>query len=89
LRGGRLRPNVVLFGESLPQEASDNAVHAISEADLAIVIGTSLQVYPVNRLPQLCRGKKVYINLDTSSNCSQFDLVIEGSARDVLTKIEI
>lgn len=87
--GGKLRPNVVLFGESLPHEALDNAVCAISKADLAIVIGTSLQVYPVNQLPELCKGKKVYINLDTGGKCSQFDLVIEGSARNVMTKVKI
>ncbi len=86
---GKLRPNVVLFGESLPYEALDNATGAISKADLAVVIGTSLQVYPVNQLPELCKGKKVYINLDTGRSSSQFDLVIEGSARDVLTKVEM
>jgi len=87
--GRKLRPNVVLFGESLPQEALDNAVYAISNADLAIVIGTSLQVYPVNRLPELCKGKKVYINLDTGGRNSQFDLVVEGSARSVLSELKI
>jgi NAD-dependent deacetylase len=86
---GKLRPNVVLFGESLPYEALDSATGAISKADLAIVIGTSLQVYPVNQLPELCKGKRVYINLDTGGNSSQFDLVIEGSAKDVLTRVEM
>lgn len=79
----------MLFGESLPYEALDNATGAISKADLVVVIGTSLQVYPVNQLPELCKGKKVYVNLDTVENSSQFDLMIQGSARDVLTKVEM
>jgi NAD-dependent deacetylase len=87
--GGKLRPNVVLFGESLPCDALDNTVHAISKADLVIVIGTSLQVYPVNQLPNLCKGRKAYINLDTGGNCSQFDLVIEGSAGNVLFELKL
>lgn len=87
--GGKLRPNVVLFGESLPYEELENAIQAISKANLVIVIGTSLQVYPVNQLPDLCKGKKVYINLDVDMHNHQFDLVIKGSARDVLTRTEI
>lgn len=86
--GGKLRPNVVLFGESLPYEELENAIQAISKANLVIVIGTSLQVYPVNQLPDLCKGKKVYINLDVDIHNDQFDLVIKGSARDVLTRLE-
>ncbi len=85
--GGKLRPNVVLFGESLPPEALNNAVSAISRSDLVIVIGTSLQVYPVNQLPELCKGKKAYINLDAVDRYNQFDVVIEGSAGSVLSDL--
>jgi len=84
--GGKLRPNVVLFGESLPYTELYNATQEISKAELVIVIGTSLQVYPVSQLPDLCKGKKVYINLDVDIHSHQFDLVIKGSARDVLTR---
>lgn len=85
--GGKLRPNVVLFGESLPYGAMDDTVKAISRADLTIVIGTSLQVYPVNQLPDLCKGKKVYVNLDVNLRQSQFDLIVKGSAGDVLSNV--
>ncbi|MEK4628508.1 NAD-dependent deacylase [Solibacillus sp. FSL R7-0682] len=85
---GKLRPNVVLFGESLPQEAWNRSFNEIQNADLVIVIGTSLEVYPVNQLPRMARGKLVYINLDVSGSTRQFDLVLEGSAGEVLTKID-
>ncbi|AWE07572.1 NAD-dependent protein deacylase [Lysinibacillus sp. 2017] len=84
---GKLRPNVVLFGEALPQEAWNQALNEIQNADLVIVIGTSLEVYPVNQLPKMARGKLVYINLDITGNNRQFDLVIEGTAGDVLAEI--
>lgn len=85
--GGFLRPGVVLFGEFLPEDAWQGAFQAISKADVVIIIGTSLQVAPVNQLPSLTRGKKVYINMDVSAS-SGFDLVIEGSARDTLINLE-
>ena len=85
--GGRLRPDVVLFGEFLPETAWQGTLAAISEADVVIVIGTSLQVSPVNQLPNLTAGKKVYINMDVSSSAG-FDLVIEGSAKETLVALE-
>lgn len=85
--GGKLRPGVVLFGEFLPEDAWQQAFSAISAADIVIVIGTSLQVSPVNQLPSLTNGKKVYINLDVSSG-GGFDLIIEGSAKETLVALE-
>ena len=59
--GGVFKPNVVLFGEMLPN--LDNAVYESMRADLMITIGSSLQVSPVNMLPQYCldRGGKLII----------------------------
>ena len=85
--GGKLRPGVVLFGEFLPEDAWQGAFNAISKADVVIVIGTSLQVSPVNQLPSLTKGKRVYINMDTTTT-SGFDLVIEGSAKNILLQLE-
>jgi NAD-dependent deacetylase len=78
--GGPLRPNVVLFGEPLPQSAWDSTVRAIEEADLVIVIGTSLQVYPVNSLPSLTDGRLILINAGPTGQESAFDVVIQGKA---------
>ncbi|MEA2022488.1 MAG: NAD-dependent deacylase, partial [Candidatus Caldatribacteriota bacterium] len=62
--GGVFKPNVVLFGEMLPY--LDEAVNISCKADLMLVIGSSLQVSPVNLLPKYClenSGKLIIINL--------------------------
>jgi NAD-dependent deacetylase len=46
-----LKPDVVLFGELLPEEAMSEAFALASEADLMLAIGSSLEVYPVASLP--------------------------------------
>ena len=85
---GKLRPNVVLFGETLPQEAWNRSLKEIQGADLVIVIGTSLEVYPVNQLPAMCQGRLVYINLDVAGNSGNFDLIIQGAAGEVLVDVD-
>lgn len=82
--GGHLRPGVVLFGEMLPTEAWDSALNDIERADLLIVIGSSLEVYPVNQLPMLTKGKTVLINNEDRGGTGMFDLKIIGKAREVL-----
>jgi len=60
---GVFKPNVVLFGEMLPN--LDKAIFESKRADLMLVIGSSLQVSPVNLLPQYCLnngGKLVIVN---------------------------
>ncbi|PAB60266.1 NAD-dependent deacylase [Anaeromicrobium sediminis] len=83
-----LRPGVTLFGESLPQEDWNNAIRDIEKADLLIVIGTSLQVSPVNQLPLMMKGNKVLINREDVDEDYDFHLKILGSAGDVLRKLE-
>ena len=85
---GKLRPNIVLFGEALPEETWNNALYHIQKADLVIVIGTSLQVYPVSQLPSMTKGKTVYINKEVSEQSSYFNLVIEGSAKETLVQLD-
>lgn len=50
--GGLIRPNVVWFGEGLPDDAWDGAVAAVAGADVVIVVGTSSIVYPAAGLPE-------------------------------------
>ncbi|MDE5413242.1 SIR2 family NAD-dependent protein deacylase [Alkalihalobacterium chitinilyticum] len=85
---GQIRPNVVLFGEMLPEDAWNSALHHIERAELVIVIGTSLQVYPVSQLPQMTQGKTVYINKEVNDHHSFFDLIIEGSAKETLIAVD-
>ena len=51
--GGLIRPNVVWFGEALPDEAWQRSVDAVTNADVAVVVGTSSIVYPAAGLPEL------------------------------------
>jgi len=85
----KLRLNVALLGESLPQTIWHKSMGAIQRAELVLVIGTSLEVYPVNQLPMMTKGKTVYINLDTSQHTTPFDLTIEGKIKEVLQQIPI
>jgi NAD-dependent deacetylase len=85
--GGRLRPNIVLFGEGLPHDDLDEAISEIEKADLIIVIGTSLRVYPVSQLPFMTKAIKIYINREMEFQ-SSFNLTIQGNAKDVLVDLE-
>lgn len=85
---GKLRPNVVLFGETLPEHAWNRTLRNIQDADLVIVIGTSLQVYPVAQLPSMTKGKTVLINKEIGRLRSSFDVVIEASAKETLIEVD-
>lgn len=54
--GGKRRPNVVMFGESLPAGAIDRAIALASKAELMLVLGSSLAVSPANHLPLVAQG---------------------------------
>lgn len=82
-----LRPNVVLFGESLPMDAWNQALDEVAKSDLLIVIGTSLEVSPVNQIPRFARGKTVYLNDEITDKGYDFDLEIQGKAGEVLVKV--
>ena len=83
---GNLRPGVVLFGEGLPEKELYASIDEMEKADLVIVIGTSLTVFPVSQLPDITKGKKVYINREIPRD-SNFDLNFEETAGEFLEKI--
>ncbi len=62
--GGLLRPGVTLFGESLPQEAFHQAMEELSKADMILILGTSLEVFPAARLPFMYPMKRAYVDLE-------------------------
>lgn len=88
--GGIIRPNVVLYGESLPSYAYDEAYTDLTEADLIIVGGTSLSVYPAaNFIEEQIRFKKVVlINRDETSLDDQCELVFHENLGEVFSKIK-
>ena len=66
--GGVIRPDITLYEEMLPDEAVENAVRAISRADLMIIAGTSLTVYPAASFINYFHGKRqVILNRDPLS----------------------
>ena len=88
--GGTVKPDVVLYEEGLDQETVEGAVLAISRADMLIVGGTSLVVYPAAGLINYYRGNKlVLINRDATPYDQQADLVIHESIGRVLGGITV
>ncbi len=83
--GGIIRPDVVLYEESLDQDTLSGAVRAIAAADLLIVAGTSLTVYPAAGLVHYFRGRHmVLINRDATPMDASCDLVIRDRVGQVL-----
>lgn len=88
--GGNIKPEVVLYEESLDQNTVDGAVNAIASADLLIVAGTSLTVYPASGLIGFFRGKNlVVINRDDNIGFVKGALFIKGKVGEVLSKIVV
>lgn len=83
--GGIIKPEVVLYEEPLDDVTIEGAVRAIAEADMLIVGGTSLVVYPAAGLLQYFNGDKlVLINKSSTQYDSRADLVIHQAIGDVL-----
>jgi NAD-dependent deacetylase len=77
--GNMLRPDVVWFGESLPQDVWQKAMNYASRCDLMIVVGTSLVVSPANTLPIYAQQNNAIlfeINTENTEISSKMDLVI-------------
>ena len=86
--GGIIKPDVVLYEEGLDQNTLINSVKAIENADLLIVAGTSLTVYPASGLINYFRGKNlVLINRDVTLYDYKASLVINDSLGNVFNKI--
>lgn len=83
--GGVIKPDVVLYEEGLDQHTLQKAVYYISNADVLIIGGTSLTVYPAAGLIDYYGGKKlVLINKSVTSMDSRADLVISGHIGEIL-----
>lgn len=78
--GALLRPDVVWFGEMLPEDALARASAVMHGADLVLIIGTSGIVYPAAGLVALCRGTTIEINPQTSALGSRCTYAIADTA---------
>ena len=86
--GGIVKPDVVLYEEGLNEDTLYKAVRYIAEADVLIIAGTSLAVYPAAGLVNYYRGHKlVVINKTPLSDKTRADLVITGAVGETLAQV--
>ena len=86
--GGDIKPDVVLYEEGLDEDVLAKAVHYIRNADMLIIGGTSLVVYPAAGLVRYYRGRKlVVINKGQVGTSLGADLVIDGPIGQVLSQV--
>ena len=86
--GGIVKPDVVLYEESLDTVTIEGAIHAIESADLLIVAGTSLTVYPAAGLVNYYRGDRmVLINRDVTPYDHHADLVFHNRLGEIFSQL--
>ena len=86
--GGTVKPDVVLYEEGLDQKTLSDSVRFISEADMLIIGGTSLNVYPAAGLINYYRGRKlVLINKSAVARDLAADLVIRDPIGETLAQL--
>ncbi len=88
--GSLLRPDVVWFGEPLPQHTWNRAVEEAGRADLVLVVGTSGVVMPAGLIPYIVKrsgGVLVEVNVEETGYTGLADLHIRGKAGEVLARL--
>ena len=88
--GNILRPDVVWFGEPLPQDVWQNAIEFASQCDLMIIVGTSLVVSPANTLPLYAKQNNatlIEINPENTELSGEMDEIIRNTSVETLPKL--
>jgi len=88
--GSFLRPDVVWFGEPIPQDIWQESLSFLSKADCAIICGTSGVVWPAAAIPQIAKttGTKIIeVNLEQTPMTPIVDVSLLGKASEILTEI--
>ena len=88
--GGMVRPGVVWFGESIPEQALDDSFAAAADCDVFFSIGTSATVYPAAGLVGVAREAGavcVEINPEPTGQADFFDYAIAGKSGEILPKL--
>ena len=86
--GGLIKPDVVLYEEGLDQATIQGAIRAISHADVLIIGGTSLTVYPAAGLIDYYNGNKlVLINKSVTPMDSRADLLVQGPIGEIFSQL--
>ena len=87
--GGSIKPDVVLYEDGLDQKTLTDSVRFISEADVLIVGGTSLAVYPAAGLLDYYNGSKlVLVNKTPTQRDSVANLVVQGSIGEIFSQLD-
>ena len=88
--GGQIKPDVVLYEEGLDNQTIQDSIHYISHADILIIGGTSLAVYPAAGLIDYYRGKKlVLVNKSATPRDERADLLIQAPIGEVFAQLEV
>lgn len=88
--GGFIKPDVVLYEEGLDNTVMTNAIRPIASADMLVIGGTSLVVYPAAGLIDYYKGNKlVVINKAPTTRDSMADLVISGPIGEIFSQITV
>lgn len=86
--GGLIKPDVVLYEEGLDENTIAHSIEAIRSADMLIIGGTSLVVYPAAGLINYYRGSKlVLVNKQETSADSRADLVLHGAIGEIFSQL--
>jgi NAD-dependent deacetylase len=88
--GGFLKPTVVLFGEALPVDALRDAQALAMAADVVLIVGSSLQVYPAAGIPRLARehgAELCIVNAEPTPFDRMAAVVINGKAGEILPQV--
>lgn len=87
---GFIRPDIVMFGEMLPQQAMNDALDTVRSANVALVIGTSNIVQPAASLPiaaSAAGAKVIEVNPNVTPLSEDADVYIQGTAREILPEL--
>jgi len=82
-----LKPDVILFGETIPQQAAVQSYHLASRCKIILVVGTSAQVYPAAELPHVAKSngaKIIEVNRMETNLTPMADLSLRGSSSEFL-----
>ena len=85
--GGNIKPDIVFFGESLPDRFHRLLKQDMVKADLLLVMGTSLQVAPVSMIPDMVHCNRVLFNRELVMNIRDGDLFVEGDCDTNVTRL--
>jgi len=88
--GGKIRPDVVWFGEMLPERALESAFKASERADLFFSVGTSALVHPAASMPFAAKRSGAYlveINMEATPLTDYADMAIQGKSGEILSEI--